>query len=357
MYGTGDELAGRGHQIGYLFAEDFRIAGPRPLRRLLLPIEIARMLKRRSRGRDACDLVELHEPLAGPSVWLRRNARLATPVVILSYGLEERGYRAELAYRRRKRLPISVKKRVAPRAMLVQARYAVRHCDHILCANSEDVHYLADRGVPRARISQHHAGVSSGFLQAAPEATGAPRDSILFVGSWVLRKGILDLISSATRMLRKHPSARLTIAGCGVGEQTVLEAFPADVRAALSVIPHLSSDQELIGLYRRHGTLVLPSYFEGHPLVMVEAAALGMTIVTTNVCGMRDFVDDRVNGLTTPVADPDAILERLEELRVNPRFAQELGRRARRTAESHTWAAAADKMETAYQRAADAAAG
>jgi glycosyltransferase involved in cell wall biosynthesis len=49
--------------------------------------------------------------------------------------------------------------------------------------------------------------------------------------------------------------------------------------------------------------LVLPSFYEGQPLSMIEAATQGLAIVTTNVCGMKDFLTHEVDGLLLPVGD------------------------------------------------------
>ena len=270
-----------------------------------------------------------------------------------SHGLEERGHQAELAYRRRKGLPISLKKRFSPLTVTLQAAYAARHADHVLCCNSADLEYLAGRGVPRERLTQHHNAADPEFLAAGDTAAtrNANRADILFMGSWLLRKGILDVVPAVSRALEVHSCLHFTVAGSGVAEQAVVEAFAPHLRTRIRVIPHLTGNGELIDVYARHAILLLPSYFEGQPLVMMEAAALGLAIVSTHIGGITDFIEDGYNGLLVAPGDSDALTERLLRAVSNPELAARLGANARIKVQEYTWDAAAQKIARAYAQA------
>lgn len=356
MYGTGDVLAARGHQIEYLLGDAFRGSGPVQLRRFTVPLKILSAIRRLSREGRRYDLVEIHEPLAAAYCWVRRTRRKVSPLVVFSYGLEERSHQALLRYRRLKGLPVSLKNRYSPLTVVLQAKYAVRHADHVICSNAEDVRYLECAGVPAQRLTQHHSGVEPEFLEAGRQWTDQPRSGILFMGTWLPRKGVLDLVPAVSEVLRKHPAVQFTAAGCGVDEQRVLSDFAPNLRARLRVLPEVKGNQHLIDLYRQHSVLVLPSFFEGQPLVMIEAAAMGLAIVTTPICGMADFIVDRENGLTAAVGNVRVLTERLEETIQNPLLARQLGESARRTAQAYTWANAAAKIELAYEKTVAAAA-
>ena len=83
--------------------------------------------------------------------------------------------------------------------------------------------------------------------------------------------------------MQRYPSLKFTIAGCGCDANTVLAEFTETLCSRIQVIPMLSSSEELIEIYRQHSILVLPSYFEWQPLTMLEAAAMRLAIVTTNI--------------------------------------------------------------------------
>lgn len=353
MYCTGDSLVTAGHQVDYLFNSDLKASGPVILRRFTVPIRMPFLVRQLSRQGRQYDVVEIHEPFAAPYCFARQFMRDLPPAVIFSYGLEERSRLAELRYRQKKGLPISLKKRYSPMSVVLQAVYGTRHCSHVICSNSEDVAHLMKHGVPPTRLTRHHSGVDADLmtLALAKGPVENTRSGILFLGSWLMRKGILDLIPAATQALRQHPEIGLTIAGSGALEAVVKQDFPPDVHARIRVIPKFSGNQALSELFRQHSIFVLPSYFEGQPLVMIEAAAFGLAIVTTKVCGMVDFIEDGCNGLFVPVGDPDALAIQLERLISDPSLTQRLGEAAQRTAQSHTWESAAQKILKAYEHA------
>lgn len=351
MHATGDALLARGHQVDFLFHDAFRYQGRPQLRRFYVPREIPELVRQQVRERGPYDVVEVHEPLAAVYAWHRQRDRSLPPLVVFSYGLEERSHPALLRYRKLKQLPVSLKNRWSPLTVVWQARYAVRQADHVICSNSEDVQHLISAGVAPERLTRHHSGVEREFLMAGASLQPVPPRSILFFGSWLMRKGILDLIPAVTKILRTQPEVSLTVGGCGASETQVRESFPMDVRARIKVIPEVSGNDRLIELYRQHQILVLPSFFEGQPLVMIEAAALKLAIITTRVCGMLDFIQDGQNGLFTEVGDATQLTAHLEKLLLNPDLTHQLGEAAYQTACTHTWEAAALKLEAAYRQA------
>jgi len=346
-------MAAAGHTVDYLFHEHLPAPGPASLRRFTVPLVLPGLVRRLARNGRGYDIVEVHEPLAAPYCLARKRDRRLPPVALFSYGLEERGRKAELAYRQKKGLPVSIKKRYSPMTVVLQAMLGVRRGDLVICSNAEDVRYLRQAGVPAERLTQHHSGVDPEFLQAGETlARQAPseRKGILFLSSWLLRKGILDLVPAVSAVLRAHQAMPCTVAGCGYEAENVLQDFPEDVRARVEVIPHIATTEPLIGLYGRHSILALPSYFEGQPLVMIEAAAMGLAIVTTPICGMADFIVPGENGLTAPVGDSDALAAQLRALVEDEALARRLGEAARRTAQEYTWARATDRLLAAYAR-------
>jgi len=90
---------------------------------------------------------------------------------------------------------------------------------------------------------------------------------------------------------------------------------------------------------------VFPSLIEGMPLVVLEAMACGVPVITT-AHGPGDIVRDGVDGFLVPIRDSEAIVQRLEQLYRNPELRAQMGRNAREQALRNTW-------QTYAQRAAD----
>jgi glycosyltransferase involved in cell wall biosynthesis len=351
MYLTGDEIERRGHQVTYLFSPQLQPKGPARLRRFTLPLLIPRLVRQLMAQGQRFDVIEIHEPLAAAYCLARRFRRSLPPVVAFSHGLEERGWAAEIAYRRMRGLPVSLKLRISPRTQIEQSKYSVRHADHVLCCNEEDRQYLARQGVPLSRLTRHHNGVSDSFLAACAVPPPNRRHAVLFVGSWLLRKGKLEMQRAVTQLLRNHADATFTAAGIGVDEATVLADFEPEIRSRVTVVRQVTSDTRLVQLYQDHSIFLLPSYFEGQPLVLIEAAAARLAIITTGVCGMLDFVSDGVNGRLIRVGDEDGLARVLEELWNDPCQCLRLGAAARTTATQHNWADASSRILAAYEQA------
>ena len=82
-------------------------------------------------------------------------------------------------------------------------------------------------------------------------------------------------------------------------------------------------------VFRQANIVCLPSYREGLPRVLVEAAASGRAIVTTDTAGCRDVVHDGENGLLVPVKNATALAEALLKLIRNPQLRISMGQQGR----------------------------
>lgn len=348
----GDHMRAMGHEVDYLLKNDLRVSGPAKLRnRITLPLAIPQIVRQRIRARRQYDVVDIHEPAAAGYCFLRGVWKELPPVVVSSQGVERRHQLAELFYRRQHSLPISVSLRYF-RMTVIESLFAIRNCDHVICSNSEDTKYLQSIGVSDKKITQADNGVDEEFLTAGisqkPKGAGV---RVLFMGTWILRKGIRELVFAMSQVMAKHPDVSLTVAGCLLPKETVLQEFAPHFHPRITVIPHLSEKQALVDLYRHHAILLLPSFFEGQPLVMLEAAAMGLAIVTTSICGMADFISDGRNGLSIPVGDAQALTNSLQRLVTDPELVKRLGESSRRTVQAYTWRRCAETIITAYEQA------
>jgi len=86
---------------------------------------------------------------------------------------------------------------------------------------------------------------------------------------------------------------------------------------------------DMAGLLESVHVVVLPSYREGLPRTLVEAAACGLPLITTDVPGCREVVRDGVDGLLIPVKDSNALARAIQRLQDDPALARQLGDAAR----------------------------
>jgi len=142
---------------------------------------------------------------------------------------------------------------------------------------------------------------------------GIPLDAIVvgFVGRLVRDKGVQELASAWRRLAAADPRLHLLMVGMFERE----DALPGDVVAALRADPrvHLTGlDWNTPPLYAAMDVVALPTYREGFPNVLLEAAAMALPVVATATPGCVDAVQDGVTGTLVPARDAEALAAALE---------------------------------------------
>ena len=295
------------------------------------------------------DVVNVHEP-HGAAVAMLRGGQDATAVVAMTHGVEQRGWEMSLAD------PVtrpSWKTRcVYPASSLWQSRMALRCADHVICLNTQDREFLAQRfGVDSARITRVTPGADSIFGETAAARRYGPPKRLLFAGTWIPRKGTHILAAAFERLCTEGSPLELDVLGAGVPEERVHADFSPAVRDRVRVIA-AQTDRETAAAMAASDIFVLPSLFEGTPLTLIEAMWSALPIVTTATAGMRDVVRHEHNGLLTAPGDVEALTRSLDRLAGDAGLCRTLGHAAHDTATAHfTWSRTAEAFESAYRAA------
>jgi starch synthase len=167
-----------------------------------------------------------------------------------------------------------------------------------------------------------------GELSVRP--AGAPL-RVLFVGSLGQRKG-LSYLFAARRML--GASIKLTVIGTrpAVACAALDRELGDDVRW-ISSCPH----RQILAEMAEHDVFVFPSLFEGFGLVLLEAMAMGLPIITTPHTAGPDLIEDGREGFIVPIRDAAAIAEKLELLRNDSARLASMREAARVRARTFAW--------------------
>ena len=156
-------------------------------------------------------------------------------------------------------------------------------------------------GISCNRIHQVGAGYRNDLFFAP---VLVPEPALLYVGKYSAAKGVPWLLDAFQRVSDRRPGLKLHVAGGGSGEEA--DALRARMdRMAPSVIQHGQLSQpELAEIARRSTVCVLPSFYEGLPLVLVEALACGCRLVSTELPGIVEELAPRLGEVLTMVALP-----------------------------------------------------
>jgi glycosyltransferase involved in cell wall biosynthesis len=227
------------------------------------------------------------------------------------------------------------------RRILLAAERLTCRCAHVVLCNSASLRSQAlELGVaPARKLSLLGEGSSNGvdtgrFSPGASdvrEQLGIPGDVPVlgFVGRLTRDKGLPELVQAFDLILRVEPSARLLLVGWFDAAE---DALDKDLRTRIQSHPRIYCAGfvgDTAPYYRAMDVLVLPSWREGFPNVVLEAAATGIPVVTTECTGSRDSVVPEVTGLLIPPGYPDAICEAALKLIRNPELRRRMGQAAR----------------------------
>jgi len=342
IYQLAERYRRLGHSVDCLFLEDLGPYDnvPARLRDLAYSFRLANHI--RENGQEY-SVVNLHAPWGYAYARKRRRRRGSPPYVLTMQGAEERYVYAMRREAEKGRAQyFRWRNRLWHRAFhLRMYRGAIRGADYAITANREAAASLQLRhGMDAERVWFVPNGVDESFFVERSPGDGT---RLLFVGTWLDRKGIYYLRDAFVRIATRNPKARLTVAGCITEEPEVRRWFPATVQERLRVLPFVRVD-EMPRVYAEHDVFVLPSLMEGMPLSLLEAMACGLAVVTTDTCGMPDVVEDGYNGLLVKPACEEKLLGAVERLINDSVIRARLGDCARLTAERYTW----DKVGAKY---------
>jgi glycosyltransferase involved in cell wall biosynthesis len=276
-----------------------------------------------------------HEPAGLPFV-LSGGRR----TFVFSHGLERRGWEENRAGRSAAGVAVGLRTRLLfPLWRLRQADVALRRARALLVLNRDDREFALRRyrrrpedvflfrnGVDPAAERQHPTD--------PPNTAGVP--TVLFVGTWMARKGVRTLVEAAGVLDRRGIAPRFVLAGTGVAAEEILAAWPAELRDRVRVIPRFAREEEA-ALYSGADVFVLPSLSEGQPLALLQALAAGCCCVASDISGSRELITHRESGLLHPAGDAGGLAACLAECLASPGLRAELGQGARRAVAGRSW--------------------
>lgn len=139
--------------------------------------------------------------------------------------------------------------------------------------------------------------------------------SFLLMARILWDKGIGEYVESARILKLKYPEVKFKLLGfMGVDNPSAISQEQMDKWQSEGVIEYLGSTSNVIPYVEDANCIVLPSYREGVPITLLEAAAMCKPIVTTDSVGCRDTVDDNVSGYLCNIKDVKSLTDAMEKI-------------------------------------------
>jgi glycosyltransferase involved in cell wall biosynthesis len=227
------------------------------------------------------------------------------------------------------------------RRILLWAERLTAACAHVVLCNSDSLraNALTLGLAPAAKLLLLGEGSSKGVdmelyspgSSNVRERYGLPKDAhvVGFVGRLTRDKGLPELIEAFDAILRAEPKAHLLLVGWYEASD---DALDDDIRGRIESHSriHLTGFVNATApFFRAMDVMVLPTWREGFPNVVLEASATGIPVVTTLSTGSRDSIVPEVTGLLIPPGYPKAISEAVLKLLHDPERRKRMGHAAR----------------------------
>ncbi|WP_258058383.1 glycosyltransferase [Campylobacter hyointestinalis] len=137
----------------------------------------------------------------------------------------------------------------------------------------------------------------------------------LFIGRLIRDKGISELIEASIMLGAKYDNFKIWLLGeLGVQNNTAISQDELNGWLKNDFIEYLGTTDNVADIIAKSDCVVLPSYREGTPRSLLEAAAMAKPIITTNTVGCRDVVSDGINGLLCEVANAKDLAGKMEKM-------------------------------------------
>lgn len=193
---------------------------------------------------------------------------------------------------------------------LMLYKIGLRKAQKVFFQNTENRNFMISHGVVKGAYDMlPGSGVNLNQYEVLPYPNGETIDFV-FIARIMKEKGIYQYIEAAKEIRRRHPETRFHVCGfCEQGYEEMLEKLSNNG----TIIYHgLVADMKPI--YQKNSCTVHPTYYpEGLSNVLLESAACGRPIITTDRSGCREVVDDGVNGYVVKQKDSKDLIDKIEK--------------------------------------------
>ena len=172
------------------------------------------------------------------------------------------------------------------------------------------------------------SGVDANKFRPSPECPGELM--IVLVSRMLWDKGIGEFVSAARILKQEGTNARFILVGKTDPDNPA--SIPTSTLTSWNdegTIEWWGYREDIPSIIEKSHVVCLPSYREGLPKVLIEAAACGRPIVTTDTPGCREIVQDGINGFLVPIRDDKALAAALHRLIIDPKLRNEMGKKGR----------------------------
>jgi glycosyltransferase involved in cell wall biosynthesis len=220
-------------------------------------------------------------------------------------------------------------------------RLALKRSAKVFFQNNEDLQLFISGGLVQPELTALLPGSGIDLCRFAPVPKPAVTDGsskfrFLLIARMLRDKGVGEYVEAAQLIKKRWPQAECCLLGfLDVQNPAAISRTEMDVWVASGVVSYLGVSDDVRAEIAAADCVVLPSYREGTPRTLLEAAAMARPIITTDAVGCREVVDDAVNGYLCKVRDAPDLAQKMEQmLSLSAQQRAEMGLRGRQKMEA-----------------------
>lgn len=209
------------------------------------------------------------------------------------------------------------------RALVRQLLRLALRGSEVIVQNPDDLSQIKALGIEHLHLIRG-AGVNTGLFRPVDEPPGTP--CVMLVARMLWDKGVGEFVGAARLLRDKRITARFVLIGSpDPGNPAAISKEQLQAWHEEGVVEWWNHRNDMPSVLAQAHIACLPSYREGLPKSLLEAAACGLPIVATDAPGCREIVENGVNGLLVPVRDSGALADALNKLILDPELRQRMG--------------------------------
>jgi glycosyltransferase involved in cell wall biosynthesis len=221
-------------------------------------------------------------------------------------------------------------------------RIALKHACHVFFQNKDDLTLFRERRVIRHDRTSvlPGSGVDLSRFVPTPDAgvSSTSGTSFLMIARLLHDKGVVEYVTAAATLRKRYgEQVRFFLLGeCVLNNPTAIDRVTVEAWHQAGTVCYLGFQTDVRAAIASSDVVVLPSYREGAPRSLLEAAAMGKPTITTDAVGCRDVVLDGVTGYLCKPRDADSLYQVMEKFHALDALARKsMGREARRFVEKN----------------------
>ncbi len=243
-----------------------------------------------------------------------------------------------------------IAKRARSKLYVAMDKFIIRSFDAVIAVSDQIQETARNHGIKNIHAIKNSIDVNKWRLNGErPSNSHPPR--IGFAGRLSAEKGPLDFVRVAQKVLLKYPDAEFHVAGTGPEESAMKNLVrQLGIENRFHFAGHLD-EKQLRSFYQNLDILLLTSYTEGVPLTILEAGAMEIPVVATNVGGVGEVIINEKNGLLAPAGDVELLADHVSRILKDQNWARELGMAGRRIVEKDfSIEANVKKIQAVYEK-------